>query len=159
MDIGKNHQVLAYAYRQDGQKVDLWIYDPNHPNENNATLTFDITDTSGEVHVTRTFDQATRIWCFFKTTGYSERLPPRGRRLSPVTVDDLFNLAQAVNATTLGRIEGEIKDIRALLDAVNGMTLARIETETKDVKALLDAVNATTLSRIEEKINAVKAKV
>jgi hypothetical protein len=29
LDIGNNHQVLAYAYKQDGQTVQLWVYDPS----------------------------------------------------------------------------------------------------------------------------------
>ena len=29
LDIGKNHQVLAYAYKKSGRDVTLYIYDPN----------------------------------------------------------------------------------------------------------------------------------
>jgi hypothetical protein len=32
-NIGKNHTVLAYGYRQDGQDVQLYIYDPNIPSQ------------------------------------------------------------------------------------------------------------------------------
>jgi hypothetical protein len=44
------------------------------------------------------------------------------------TVDDIFNLLTAVNDTTLGRIESEIK-------AINQTTLGRIEGEIKDIQA------------------------
>jgi hypothetical protein len=29
LDIGSNHQVLAYGYEKSGQKVKLYVYDPN----------------------------------------------------------------------------------------------------------------------------------
>ena len=52
MAIGDNHQVLAYAYEQSAQVVTLYVYDPNVPNQE-VQLTFDVHDTTGEVHVER----------------------------------------------------------------------------------------------------------
>ena len=53
LDIGKNHQVLAFGYEQSGQQVTMFIYDPNYPGVT-TEFSFDITDTSGEVHIGRT---------------------------------------------------------------------------------------------------------
>ncbi|NJL57780.1 hypothetical protein HC928_23610 [bacterium] len=81
MDIGVNHQVLAYAYRKSGQKVELTIYDPNK--EIPVTLSFDITSTSGEVHINSSHSDH-RIFCFFRTNGYTPKLPPLGRRFTSI---------------------------------------------------------------------------
>ena len=51
LDIGKNHQVLAYAYEKSGQDVTLFIYDPNY-GQTEVTFKFNITATDGEVHST-----------------------------------------------------------------------------------------------------------
>jgi hypothetical protein len=87
LDIGKNHQVLGYAYEKSGQNVRLYIYDPNSvaggkPTE--VTYDFDVTRTDGEVHITRTPDNGKRIWCFFRTNGYVPKSPPGGRRVTSV---------------------------------------------------------------------------
>lgn len=83
LDIGANHQVLAYAYQQSGQHVQLWIYDPNLPDDDDITLNFDITSTDGEVHVDRRLGarsvNETRIWCIIRMDGYEHRRPPCGR--------------------------------------------------------------------------------
>lgn len=83
LDIGKNHQVLAYAYEKSGQEVTLHIYDPN-AGQRNVTYRCDVTDTSGEVHIERSFDGQKRIWCLFRVNGYVPRLPPAGRRFQSV---------------------------------------------------------------------------
>jgi hypothetical protein len=77
LDIGRNHQVLAYAYTQSGQHVTLHIYDPNLPG-NDVQLTFDITRTDGRVHVGRTHGDAT-IRAIFRMDGYAPRSPIEGR--------------------------------------------------------------------------------
>ncbi|MEV8553830.1 hypothetical protein AB0L04_28970 [Streptomyces glaucescens] len=86
LDIGRNHQVLAYAYQQSGQVVQLWVYDNNYPRQDNLHLQFDITDTAGEVHVQRLGPYRVgepRIFCIFRTDGYTPRTPPDGRPLPP----------------------------------------------------------------------------
>lgn len=91
-DIGKNHQVLAYAYRRSGQQVELWIYDPNLPDENDVRLMFDVTDTTGEVHMRRLVageqTEAKRIWCMFRIDGYTAHTPPNGRPATAITLRD-----------------------------------------------------------------------
>ncbi|MEV4440855.1 hypothetical protein AB0K09_17910 [Streptomyces sp. NPDC049577] len=86
LDIGKNHQVLAYAYQQSGQVVQLWVYDNNYPREDDMHLQFDITDTAGEVHVQRLgpyHADEPRIFCIFRTNGYAPHTPPDGRPMPP----------------------------------------------------------------------------
>jgi hypothetical protein len=82
LDIGKNHQVLTYAYQRDGQVVTLWIYDPNYPDRDDIRLEFDVTDTAGNVHVTR-YGQASepRIFAIMRLDGYLPAHGPEGRLL------------------------------------------------------------------------------
>jgi|SRR4029453_958901 hypothetical protein len=85
LDIGKNHQVLAYAYKKTGQDVTLFIYDPNEEQE--IAFQFNITATDGEVRITRIGGNPNndhRIWCFFRINGYTPKMPPNGRRTKSV---------------------------------------------------------------------------
>jgi hypothetical protein len=81
-DVGNNHQVLAYGYRKSGQVVRLYVYDPNE-GRSVVTYDFDVTSTSGEVHVERRVDGVPngndRIWAFFRNDGFQPRTPPGGR--------------------------------------------------------------------------------
>lgn len=86
-DVGDNHQVLAYGYNKNGQLVTLYVYDPN---EGRAvvTLEFDVTSTSGAVHVTRKVNGTEaakhRIFAFFRIDGYQPRTPPGGHPFDAV---------------------------------------------------------------------------
>ncbi|WP_234371104.1 hypothetical protein [Streptomyces sp. XY431] len=84
LDIGKNHQVVAYAYQQSGQTVQLWVCDSNFPGRDDMVLRFDITDTAGGVDVSRSGypDGEPRIFCIMRTDGYNPHTPPGGRQLS-----------------------------------------------------------------------------
>lgn len=92
LSIGDNHQVLAYAYRQSGQRVELWIYDSNVPCGDEVVLSFDITDTAGEVHVSRTVDgtpkDEKRICCILRLDDYRPAPPPSGRAGDAITFRD-----------------------------------------------------------------------
>ena len=94
LDVGNNHQVLAYAYQRNGQDVTLYVYDPNAPGEA-GTLSFNVTQTDGEVHITRNPASSTRIFCFFRTNGYEPRMPPGGRRTNSVKEAILASTPQA----------------------------------------------------------------
>ena len=86
LDIGKNHQVLAYGYEKSGQDVTLHIYDPNESRQE-IDLKFNITQTDGEVHIKRVGgDPANdhRIYCFFRINGYTPKMPPKGHRVASV---------------------------------------------------------------------------
>lgn len=84
LDLGKNHQILGYAYQQRGQIVHLSVYDPNIPREDGLGLEFDITDTSGEVSITRLGYQepGSKIFAMIRTNGYVSHAPPGGRPLT-----------------------------------------------------------------------------
>jgi hypothetical protein len=86
LDIGKNHQVLAYAYQKSGQDVTLYIYDPNEAKEE-IKFEFNITATNGEVSIKRTGGNPGnnhRIYCLFRINGYVPKMPPNGRRITSV---------------------------------------------------------------------------
>ena len=86
-DFSDNHQVLAYGYKRSGQDVTLYIADPNWP-QKTVTYEFNITDTSGEVHLTQNVEGYTdndkRIFCFFRLGNYTPQTPPVGSHLSSV---------------------------------------------------------------------------
>ena len=42
-DLGHNHQILAYGYVDDGPTTTVQVYDPNHPDRDDVTITFDHT--------------------------------------------------------------------------------------------------------------------
>jgi hypothetical protein len=42
--LGQNHQVLAYGYDLAGTTLTIRIYDPNYPDDEDVTLTFDTAD-------------------------------------------------------------------------------------------------------------------
>jgi hypothetical protein len=86
-DLGSNHQVLAYAYQASGDNVDLWVYDPNSPQEDkdNIKLSFNIRTTAERIFVVHNVavsdpdnNHVQRpIYCFFRTN-YSPKKPPFG---------------------------------------------------------------------------------
>lgn len=90
--IGDNHQVLAHAYQRSGQKVSLFIYDPNTPDVE-VRFDLDVTATTGRVHVDRFQDGRAvtggeSILAIFRTDGYAPHLPPQGRPLDAMSVRD-----------------------------------------------------------------------
>ncbi|WP_051317058.1 hypothetical protein [Ectobacillus panaciterrae] len=101
LDIGANHQVLAYAYEKNGQDVRLYIYDPNH-GQKEIVLKFNVESTTGEVHITEAFpgpipDQERptndkRIFCFMRIDSYVTNVPPNGVRIQ--------SLKSAIRAST-----------------------------------------------------------
>lgn len=99
LEIGKNHQVLAYAYKKSGQVVHLYIYDPNFPHEE-TVLNFDVTSTSGEVMINRSRGDD-RIYCFFRTNNYVPKLPPNGRRIQSLKESILASTPPTLDSTPL----------------------------------------------------------
>ena len=96
LDIGANHQVLAYGYKKSGQDVELYIYDPNE-GQREVTLRFNITATDGEVNVKRLVggkeQNPHHIYCIFRLNGYVPKTPPGGQTFQ--------NVRKALRATTL----------------------------------------------------------
>lgn len=84
LDIGANHQVLGYAYKQSGQSVDLWIYNPTTPaaHIDEQVLRFDITDTAHAIRVQRLSGGeevvGKRIYAILHMEGYQPKVAPRG---------------------------------------------------------------------------------
>jgi hypothetical protein len=73
MDLGKDHQVLAYAYDVAGGRLTLRIYDPNWPNRDDVTLSLPITDPYRAAPVT--YHPADPVFSFFRVT-YARATPP-----------------------------------------------------------------------------------
>jgi hypothetical protein len=65
MDLGKNHQVLAYGYQLNGTSLAMSVYDPNHPDDDNVTMVLDIGNPAHTTPVT--YSDGSTIWCFFRT--------------------------------------------------------------------------------------------
>jgi hypothetical protein len=74
-DLGKNHQVLAYAYALDGSALSLSIYDPNFPNRDDITLSLDIGN-AARVGVPVTYSTGEEVFCFFRTPYNAPAGPP-----------------------------------------------------------------------------------
>jgi hypothetical protein len=43
-DLGENHQVLAWGYEDQGSTTTVQVYDCNHPDDDDVTITFDHTN-------------------------------------------------------------------------------------------------------------------
>ena len=46
MDLGRNHQVLAYKYEDDRSTTTVWIYDCDSPDDDTVTITFQTSNPS-----------------------------------------------------------------------------------------------------------------
>jgi hypothetical protein len=66
LDMGRNHQVLAYGYDLDGTELTLRVYDPNWPLDDDVTLQLDLADPTGEVAARYSKPDAPVV-CFFRT--------------------------------------------------------------------------------------------
>jgi hypothetical protein len=77
LDLGKNHQVLAYGYDLDGTAVTLWLYDPNQSNTDQVALSFDIGQPSSPIAVTMAPNASdiADVLCFFRVD-YGPKTPP-----------------------------------------------------------------------------------
>jgi hypothetical protein len=63
--LGRNHQVLAWGYDLDGSRLTLRLYDPNHPDDDQVTMSLDLAHPRRPTKVTCS-DGGT-VWCFFRT--------------------------------------------------------------------------------------------
>lgn len=73
--IGRNHQVLAYGYGVSGGAVSLRVYDPNYPNDDGLTLTFDAVTAAVERPVVHGIEGPT-VRGFFLTEYRKPLAPP-----------------------------------------------------------------------------------
>jgi hypothetical protein len=74
-DLGKNHQVLAYAYSVDGPQVTVDVYDPNSGQDDGVSITFDTSQPTRATTFTNTIDIGEPVRGFFRTA-YSPVTPP-----------------------------------------------------------------------------------
>lgn len=74
-DLGHNHQVLVWGYDFDNNDVNIRLYDPNFPDDDNVCLSLNVSDPQHSVAV-RHNRSADTVNCFFRT-GYSFVVPPR----------------------------------------------------------------------------------
>lgn len=72
-DMGKNHQVLAYAYALNGNDLKIYVYDPNYPKNDKVTISLNISDPHHTTPVT--YSTGEGMWGYF-VTGYGYRTPP-----------------------------------------------------------------------------------
>ena len=73
LDMGKNHQVLAYGYTLNGNDLVINVYDPNYPGNDNVTISLNIGDPQ---HTTDVHDSTGEpVLCFFQP-GYTYVEPP-----------------------------------------------------------------------------------
>ena len=75
-DIGKNHQVLSYAYTLTGTALSLSIYDPNYPDRDDIRLSLNLANPSAVVPVSYSTGEA--VFCFFHTPYSPPTAPPPG---------------------------------------------------------------------------------
>jgi hypothetical protein len=68
-DIGRNHQVLAYGYELNADRLKLMIYDPNTPGDDGAYLSVSLADPSqpSPVSYGNSEGRIRYALCFFKT--------------------------------------------------------------------------------------------
>ena len=64
-DLGRNHQVLAWGYELEGTRLTLWLYDPNHPDDDDVTMRLDVGNPRRPTPVT--CSRGDTVWCFFRT--------------------------------------------------------------------------------------------
>jgi hypothetical protein len=74
LQLGHNHQVLAYAYRLDGTEVTLQVYDPNTGPVDDVSIRFD-TAAQSTAAFTHSIDIGRPVRGFF-LTAYTPALPP-----------------------------------------------------------------------------------
>ncbi len=75
--MGENHQVLSYGYALSNNDLTLHIYDPNHPDEDDVTLSLNISDPEHETKLIYSVyaGRNQRVWCFFRSD-YTFSFPP-----------------------------------------------------------------------------------
>jgi hypothetical protein len=76
LQLGQNHQVLAYGYEQHGTNVTINVYDPNAPDNDAVTMSFDMVDPQRITIIVSDPERA--VYAFFPI-GYSYCPPPDER--------------------------------------------------------------------------------
>ena len=77
-ELGQNHQVLAWGYELDAADLNIYIYDPNLPEDDEVFISLSIADPKHATAVGYSgtvFGGDHRIWCFFRSN-YTPSVPP-----------------------------------------------------------------------------------
>ncbi len=74
MDLGKNHQVLAYRYERLGAVLRIWVYDPNRPLRDDVTLELSTADPTKPSAI-RFVNGSENVRGFFRVK-YAPAIPP-----------------------------------------------------------------------------------
>jgi hypothetical protein len=74
LDLKQNHQVLAYGYRLEGTRATLRIYDPNHPDNDDVSISIDLSDPARSDGVTMS-PAGRPVLAFFRVK-YTRASPP-----------------------------------------------------------------------------------
>jgi hypothetical protein len=90
LEMGRNHQVLAYGYDLIGTDLTIHLYDPNYPNRDNVTMALSLADPQHTTPVT--YSTGETVWCFFRPD-YTFSPPPS--LAVPVGVGDHFYTTSA----------------------------------------------------------------
>jgi hypothetical protein len=73
-ELKRNHQVLAYGYELEGTALTLHLYDPNHPGNDDVTLSLSLADPSRPTTLTL-HPPGQPVFAFFKVP-YRPAWPP-----------------------------------------------------------------------------------
>jgi hypothetical protein len=73
LDLGVNHQVLAYGYELAGSALTIRVYDPNHPGDDTVTMSLNVGNPASPTPVRYSADSEP-VYCFFRSD-YTFRSP------------------------------------------------------------------------------------
>lgn len=73
--IGNNHQVLAYGYTRSGDTIEIYVYDPNDPDDDEMRVQFTKKSDLGNWFEPRYIDSDDPLYGFFAVP-YSAKSPP-----------------------------------------------------------------------------------
>jgi hypothetical protein len=78
LDLGQNHQVLAYGYDLAGTALRIGVYDPNQADRDDAVIALDVADPSRPIAVSLSSGGGAEpipIFCFFQVD-YTAKVAP-----------------------------------------------------------------------------------
>jgi hypothetical protein len=129
--LGQNHQVLAWGYEDAGSTTTVKVYDPNLPDDDEVTITFDHTDPA---HTTTfNYSGSDTILGFFPITWYTPKDPSAlgGTTPPPLTgtVPDVLNLSPGA---ARARIQAAGFTYSASADPIVGNFKPYVESQDPD---------------------------
>jgi hypothetical protein len=77
MALTRNHQVLAYGYELDGDRLRVRVYDPNHPDDDSLALELSVADPTRPTPIAY-IEHEEPVYAFFRTGYRRGRLPGPG---------------------------------------------------------------------------------